>query len=303
MQPEGTKSAASRWKISAARDLQAIYGGVFAVHIVADFGGGHRGTHRGRGACDSVAAQIHDGVFLRLVRRVRCARSAPLSSVKFHEYFIRNGQMRSARGATARRSISSRPCSRRAAMRALQADADTFFDAGEVNASSWRKPRNNSSSSACCAVTGSICSRGETPLSMHATYFAESCMFDQRRCAIEGMRASAEADVRFAAPILQIVARAEARQTPIRDFVVFVSGFCEASAGGFVGLGHGVVAGNGFGAIAAAARERFFSEAAAFINFQQINRNVFRANLQNALDRFFPRCAASAARGRQSGPC
>jgi len=92
------------------------------------------------------------------------------------------------------------------------------------------------------------------------------------------MRAGAETEVRLAPPIFQIVARTEARQAPVGDFVVLVSGVCEACTGGLVGFRHSVVTGNGFRAVAAAARERFLSQAAAFVNFEQVNGNVLRAN-------------------------
>jgi hypothetical protein len=49
MVPVGTNSAASRPKISAARLLELIDGGVFAVDVVAHFGGGHGGAHLRRG--------------------------------------------------------------------------------------------------------------------------------------------------------------------------------------------------------------------------------------------------------------
>ncbi len=39
--------------------LQAIDGGVFAIHIVADLGGSHGRTHRGGGTGDGVAAKIN----------------------------------------------------------------------------------------------------------------------------------------------------------------------------------------------------------------------------------------------------
>src|SRR5277367_312450 len=70
---------------------------------------------------------------------------------------------------------------------------------------------------------------------------------------------------------------------------MLVAGGCKARAGGFVGFGYGVVAGNGFRAVAAAAYERFLSQPAAFVDFEQVNRNMLRTYLQNARDRFFPR--------------
>ena len=39
--------------------FQAIDGGVFAIHIVADFGSSHGRTHRGGGPGDGVAAKIN----------------------------------------------------------------------------------------------------------------------------------------------------------------------------------------------------------------------------------------------------
>ena len=51
--------------------FQLANGGVFAKHVVTDFGGGHRGTHRGRRACYGIAAkvdrQLHYGFSFRLV--------------------------------------------------------------------------------------------------------------------------------------------------------------------------------------------------------------------------------------------
>ena len=96
------------------------------------------------------------------------------------------------------------------------------------------------------------------------------------------MRARAEADVRLASPVFQIVARTEARQTPVRDFVVLVAGVREPRARRFIRFGHRVVARNRLGAVTAAARERFFAEPAAFVNFQQVDGNVLGPNFQKA---------------------
>ena len=60
--------------------FEAAHGGIVAEHVVADFGGGHGGAHRGRGAGYGIAAkvdrQLHFGFSFRVVsgenERRRC---------------------------------------------------------------------------------------------------------------------------------------------------------------------------------------------------------------------------------------
>ena len=68
--------------------------------------------------------------------------------------------------------------------------------------------------------------------------------------AVEGVRARAETEIRLAAPVFQIVARPETGQRPIGNFVVIVTGRREPVAGQFVEVGHGIVVGDGSGAVA-----------------------------------------------------
>src|SRR6266581_2984632 len=118
------------------------------------------------------------------------------------------------------------------------------------------------------------------------------------QAAVEGMRAGAEAEIRFAAPIFEIVPRTKARQRPIGDFVVVVAGAVQAFAREFVGFRHGIVTGNGRGGIARSAGEQFAAETAAFVDLEEINGNVFGTQAQRFLDRLLP-----ARRGlvRQAG--
>src|ERR1700675_4951154 len=103
------------------------------------------------------------------------------------------------------------------------------------------------------------------------------------------MRAGTETEIRFAAPVLQIVARTAARQTPIGNFVVLVARGRETRAGGFVGIGDGIVRRDRFRAVARASRERFLAEAAAFVNFEHVDGNVLGADSQELAEGLLPR--------------
>src|SRR5437588_6686672 len=106
--------------------------------------------------------------------------------------------------------------------------------------------------------------------------------------AIEGMRPRAESEIGFAAPIFQIVPRTKSRQRPIGDFVVVVAGTAQAFAGEFVRISHGIVGGNGRGGVTGAAGEEFAAEPAAFIDLEEIDRDVFGTQAQRLFDGVLP---------------
>src|SRR5260370_537675 len=104
----------------------------------------------------------------------------------------------------------------------------------------------------------------------------------------ERVRSGAEAEVRFAAPVFQVVPRFAARNRPVGDFVVLVSGARQPLASALVEFRHRIVARQSLGAVALSAGEDFPAEATAFVNLHQINRNVVRPQAQQLADRVFP---------------
>src|SRR5712692_3728311 len=94
------------------------------------------------------------------------------------------------------------------------------------------------------------------------------------RPAIEGMCARADAQIGLARPVFQVVAGAAARQGPIGDLVMLVARRGQPLAGALVEVGAGVVVRQKLRAVAAPTREYFPAQAAALVNFQEVNRRV-----------------------------
>ena len=56
--PAQRYASAGELAAAAHAALEGEHGGVFAVDVVADLGGRHRGTHRLRGPCNGIAAEV-----------------------------------------------------------------------------------------------------------------------------------------------------------------------------------------------------------------------------------------------------
>jgi hypothetical protein len=70
---------------------------------------------------------------------------------------------------------------------------------------------------------------------------------------------------------------------------VFVSGSREVFAGKLIGVGHCVFVGDRAGVVAVSAGEGFFAEATAFVNFEQVYRDVRGVETQEFIERLAPR--------------
>src|SRR5579859_4092627 len=102
------------------------------------------------------------------------------------------------------------------------------------------------------------------------------------------MSASAEAKIKFAAPVFQIVARGKAGLGPVGNFVVLVAGSGKEFSREVVGVCHLLIAGNGGCAVLRAERDEFPAEAAAFIDFEQIDGNVLGIEGDEFVERIPP---------------
>ena len=80
---------------------------------------------------------------------------------------------------------------------------------------------------------------------------------------------------------------------------MIVAGLAQALAGEFVGVGHGVVGGDGRGGVARAAGEQFPAEAAAFVDLEEIDGDVLGAEAQGLVEGVAPACGRSDTAGRR----
>ena len=107
MQPVGTKSAASRWKISAARDCSRFTVGSSPYTSSPTSAAAIARAHRGRGARHRVAAQIHDIALLRAAPRAAVHARLLIPAIPRILHSIPSNAP--APGATFAPSISSNP--------------------------------------------------------------------------------------------------------------------------------------------------------------------------------------------------
>src|SRR2546422_11188440 len=84
--------------------------------------------------------------------------------------------------------------------------------------------------------------------------------------AVIGMRARADSQIRLAAPVFQVMPRAEAGQAPARDFIMLVALGRQTRAATLVEGSHGGVIGQRGGAGGGFPREYLPAPAAAFVN-------------------------------------
>lgn len=85
------------------------------------------------------------------------------------------------------------------------------------------------------------------------------------------MGVEAEAEVRLAVPVFEVVARVVAGVGEVGDLVLRDAGGFKAGAGELVEVGGIVVGGEGGGAVASAGGEGFAAEAGVFVELEQVD--------------------------------
>src|SRR5438105_1300308 len=101
-------------------------------------------------------------------------------------------------------------------------------------------------------------------------------------------RVGAESHVGIELPVFQIVPRFVARTGEIRDFVARDSDRGEPIDGQFVEPCGGVLRRRVHGAVAHAAEQQFFTEAAVLIDLQHVDRDVLGRDPLDPIQRFAP---------------
>src|ERR1700674_64944 len=102
------------------------------------------------------------------------------------------------------------------------------------------------------------------------------------------MRSRAKSQVRLPPPVFQIVPRFEPRLSPIRNFVVVISHPGQKFLRRFIKIRHLIFARQRPGAVSCPVLQHFPSQPASFINLQQVNRHVLRRKRAQFLERLPP---------------
>src|SRR5580658_10202985 len=102
------------------------------------------------------------------------------------------------------------------------------------------------------------------------------------------MRVGAEAEIRFATPIFQVVARLEASAREIRNFVAMDADAMETRDCRFIEVGDIVLARHGARAVSRSEHQKLTAQIAVVVDLQHVDGHVRSTNALDPIQRLIP---------------